>query len=97
MKVPYMDMTGNVRFPHDKHISNEEFGAYFAPRQEDNNVGDHGNTADHHDPDPDLVREAEQTADLAENDRQRAEKLWNDGWQSGHRAGYRDAVEDRKD
>ena len=85
MKIPTIDLTGRVTFPPD------------SIHQEGEHVGDHGNTADHHDPDPDLVREAEQTADLAENDRQRAEKLWNDGWQSGHRAGYRDAVEDRKD
>ena len=85
MKIPTIDLTGRVTFPPD------------SIQQEGEHVGDNGNTADHHDPDPDLVREAEQTADLAENDRQRAEKLWNDGWQSGHRAGYRDAVEDRKD
>ena len=78
--------------PTDKQISEAEYEAYFAPRQEENNVGDNPGTTDNHDSVAAL--ESEQTADLEENDRQRAEKLWNDGWQSGHRAGYRDAVED---
>ena len=79
MKVPYMDMTGKVRFPDDKHISTEEFEAYFAPKQEDNNVGDNGNTNDHHDPDSDLVREAEQTADMHElRQRQEINELFHD-------------------
>ena len=95
MKVPYMDLTGKVRFPDDKHISKEEFEAYFAPRQEDNNVGDHGHSTDHNDPDPDL--EAEQTADLEENDRQRADRLWNNGWRRGHRDGYQDGYQDAVD
>jgi flagellar biosynthesis/type III secretory pathway protein FliH len=97
MKIPYMDTTGKVRFPHDKHISKEEFEAYFAPKQEDTDVGDHGHTTDHHDSDSDLVREAEQTADLAENDRQRADKLWNRGWRRGHRDGYQDGYQDAVD
>ena len=84
MKIPTIDLTGRVTFPPD------------SIQQEGEHVGDNGNTADNHDIGA-TVTEAEQTADLAENDRQRAEKLWNDGWQSGHRAGYRDAVEDRRE
>ena len=77
MKVPYMDLTGKVRFPGDKHISNEEFEAYFRPPQEDNDVGDHGHSTDNNDPDSDL--EAEQTSDMRELD-QRLEtvRLWRD-------------------
>ena len=77
MKVPYMDMTGNVRFPHDKHVSKEELEAYFRPPQEDNDVGDHGHSTDNNDPDSDL--EAEQTSDMRELD-QRLEtvRLWRD-------------------
>ena len=82
--------------PTDKQISEAEYEAYFAPRQEENNVGDNPGTTDNHDSVA-AVTEAEQTADLAENDRRRAEKLWNDGWASGWHAGYRDAVEDRKE
>jgi len=96
MKVPYMDpTTGKVRFPHDKHISKVEFEAYFAPRQEDNNVGDNGHSTDNNDSDSDL--EAEQTADLEENDRQRADRLWNNGWRRGHRDGYQDGYQDAVD
>jgi hypothetical protein len=77
MKVPYMDLTGNVRFPHDKHVSKEELEAYFRPPQEDNDVGDHGHSTDNNDPDSDL--EAEQTSDMRELD-QRLEtvRLWRD-------------------
>jgi hypothetical protein len=84
MKTPIIDLKGRVIFPQDTPI-----------HQEGEHVGDNGNTADNHDIGADL--EAEQTADLAENDRQRAEKLWNDGWACGWHAGYRDAVEDRKE
>jgi hypothetical protein len=78
MKIPYMDpTTGKVRFPDDKHVSKEEFEAYFAPKTEDNNVGDHGHTTDHHDPDSDL--EAEQTSDMRELGRLLETRvLWSD-------------------
>ena len=78
MKVPYMDpTTGKVRFPDEKHVSKEEFEAYFRPPQEDNDVGDHGHSTDNNDPDSDL--EAEQTSDMRELD-QRLEtvRLWRD-------------------
>ena len=97
MKVPYMDLTGKVRFPDEKHISTEEFEAYFAPKTEENHVGDHHSTDDHNLSGADLVREAEQTADLEENDRQRADKLWNNGWRRGHRDGYQDGYRDAVD
>ena len=84
MKIPIIDLKGRVTFPQDTPI-----------HQEEEHVGTNAPATDHHDIGATL--EAEQTADLAENDRQRAEKLWNDGWQSGHRAGYRDAVEDRRE
>jgi hypothetical protein len=77
MKVPYMDLTGKVRFPGDKHISNEEFGAYFAPKTEENHVGDHHSTDDHNLSGADL--EAEQTSDMRELGRLLETRvLWSD-------------------
>ena len=77
MKVPYMDLTGNVRFPHDKHVSKEELEAYFRPPQEDNDVGDHGHTNDNHAIGADL--EAEQTSDMRELGRLLETRvLWSD-------------------
>jgi hypothetical protein len=84
MKIPIIDLQGRVTFPQDKptHQEEEHVGTN-APATDYNDIG--------------AALEAEQTADLAENDRQRAEKLWNDGWACGWHAGYRDAVEDRRE
>jgi flagellar biosynthesis/type III secretory pathway protein FliH len=84
MNIPRIDSMGKVIFPQD-----------FMKKQEKNYVGNNDCADDIDVSDANL--EAEQTADLEENDRQRAEKLWNDGWQAGHRAGYRDALEDMRE
>jgi flagellar biosynthesis/type III secretory pathway protein FliH len=78
----------------DKQITSQEMRRYFAPRTDrgQKNVRGSYHTDDHHVPESTL--EAQQTADLKQIDRQRADKMWNDGWQAGHRAGYRDGVED---
>ena len=85
MKTPIIDLKGRVIFPQDTPI-----------HQEGEHVGDNGNTTDHHDIGA-TVTEAEQTADLAENDRHQAEKLWNRGWRRGHRDGYQDGYQDAVD
>jgi len=95
MNIPKIDSMGKVIFPQDKQITKSEFEGFFIPAQEETDVGNNDCADDHNVSDANL--EAEQTADLEENDRQRAEKLWNDGWQAGHRAGYRDALEDMRE
>ena len=95
MNIPRIDFMGKVIFPQDKQITKSEFEGFFIPAQEETDVGNNADPADNNDIDSEL--ESEQTRDLEENDRQRAEKLWNDGWQAGHRAGYRDALEDQQE
>jgi hypothetical protein len=77
MKVPYMDLSGEVTFPQDKQITTTEFHGYFSPKQEDDDVGDNSGTADNHDTDSTL--EAEQTADMHElRQREQVRELFRD-------------------
>ena len=77
MKVPYMDLTGQVKFGDDKQITPTEFVGYFPPKQEEINVGDNAGTTDNHDSRADL--EAEQTADMHElRQREQVRELFRD-------------------
>ena len=77
MKVPYMDLTGQVKFGDEKQITPTEFEGYFPPKQEEINVGDNSGTADTHDTDSTL--EAEQTSDMHElRQREQVRELFRD-------------------
>ena len=77
MKVPYMDLTGQVKFGDEKQVTPTEFHGYFSPKQEEINVGDNSGTADNHDSRADL--EAEQTADMHElRQREQVRELFRD-------------------
>ena len=82
MKVPYMDLTGQVTFPQDKpkDWSAREHEALNTPIdywKEDDDVGDNASTTDNHDSRADL--EAEQTADMHElRQREQVRELFRD-------------------
>ena len=63
MKVPYMDLTGQVKFGDEKQVTPTEFDGYFNERESDVS-GTGSNISDNHDSRADL--EAEQTADMRE-------------------------------
>jgi len=77
MKIPYMDLTGQVKFGDEKQVTPTEFHGYFTPKQEEINVGDNAGTTDNHDTDSTL--EAEQTADMHElRQREEVRELFRD-------------------
>ena len=100
MKVPYMDLSGEVTFPQDKQITTTEFHGYFSPKQEDDDVGDNSGTADNHDTGA-AVTEAEQTADMHElRQREQVRELFRDLVSSVKRRGipteiWADEIENR--
>ena len=76
MKVPYMDLTGQVKFDDDKQITPTEFDGYFNERESDVS-GTGTDISDNHDSRADL--EAEQTADMHElRQRQQVSELFHD-------------------
>ena len=79
MKVPYMDLSGEVTFPDDKQITPTEFEGYFPPKQEDDDVSGTGtDISTDHDTGA-AVSEAEQTADMHElRQRQQVSELFHD-------------------
>jgi hypothetical protein len=78
MKVPYMDLTGQVKFGDEKQVTPTEFHGYFSPKQEETDVSGNGSDiSDNHDTDSTL--EAEQTADFLElHQRGETIALWRD-------------------
>ena len=99
MKVPYMDLTGQVKFGDEKQVTPTEFEGYFPPKQEEINVGDNAGTTDNHDSRADL--EAEQTADMRElRQREEVRELFRDLVSSVRRRGiptgiWADEIENR--
>ena len=76
MKVPYMDLTGQVKFGDDKQITPTEFDGYFNERESDVS-GTGTDISDNHDTDSTL--EAEQTADMHElRQREQVRELFRD-------------------
>ena len=78
MKVPYMDLTGQVKFGDDKQITPTEFVGYFPPKQEETDVSGNGSDiSTDYDSRADL--EAEQTADMHElRQREQVRELFRD-------------------
>ena len=101
MKVPYMDLTGQVKFDDDKQITPTEFEGYFPPKQEDDDVSGNGTdiSADHDT--GAAVTEAEQTADMRELDQRLVTvALWRDLMAAFNRRGippsiWADEIENR--
>ena len=76
MKIPYMDLTGQVKFDDDKQITPTEFHGYFNERESDVS-GTGTDISDNHDTDSTL--EAEQTADMHElRQREQVRELFRD-------------------
>ena len=100
MKVPYMDLTGQVKFGDDQQITPTEFVGYFPPKQEETDVSGNGSDlSTDHDTGADL--EAEQTADMHElRQREQVRELFRDLVSSVRRRGipteiWADEIENR--
>jgi hypothetical protein len=78
MKVPYMDLTGQVKFGDEKQVTPTEFHGYFSPKQEETDVSGNGSDiSTDYDSRADL--EAEQTADMHElRQREQVRELFRD-------------------
>ena len=78
MKIPYMDLTGQVKFGDEKQITPTEFVGYFPPKQEETDVSGNGSDiSTDYDSRADL--EAEQTSDMHElRQREQVRELFRD-------------------
>mgnify|MGYP003658366387 CR=1 FL=1 len=98
MKIPYMDLTGQVKFGDDKQITPTEFDGYFNERESDVS-GNGSDISDNHDSGATL--EAEQTADMHElRQREQVRELFRDLVSSVKRRGipteiWADEIENR--
>ena len=77
MKIPYMDLTGQVKFGDEKQVTPTEFDGYFNERESDVS-GTGTDISDNHDSGA-AVTEAEQTADMHElRQREQVRELFRD-------------------